>query len=95
MEAMLSMLKVDLGLTTDAYDERLTQYLASAAAMLSREGVKLTDGEAEDMQLQVMYARWLWNRRDGMEGMPRMLRWHINQRVCAASMAEEDTSDDP
>jgi len=83
---MLTMLKVDLGITTDAYDGRLNQYLASAKSMISREGVFLDETAPEDMQIIVMYAAWLWRRRDAGEGMPRMIRWALNNRVFGEKM---------
>ena len=83
---MLDMLKVDLGITTNAYDSRLTQYLASAKKMISREGVFLDENDSEDQQLIVMYAGWLWRRRDTGEGMPRMIRWALNNRIFGEKM---------
>ena len=76
----LQMLKIDLGINTSAYDERLTQYLASAKAEIEREGVKLTDS-VPDENLIVQYAAWMWRKRDSGEGIPRMIRWQINNRI--------------
>ena len=76
----LQMLKIDLGINTSAYDSRLTQYLASAKAEIEREGVKLTDS-APDENLIVQYAAWMWRKRDTGEGIPRMIRWQINNRI--------------
>lgn len=87
---MLEMLKIDLGITTTAYDERLGQYLTSAQQMIEREGVTaLNLSTLEDMQLVVMYAAWLWRRRDSMEGMPRMLRWALNNRIFSEKAKKE------
>lgn len=80
----VTMLKVDLGITTAAYDGRLENYLKSARKMMEREGVVLTSGEDEtidDINLNIMYAAWLWRKRDTGEGMPRMLRWELNNRI--------------
>lgn len=77
---MLQMLKIDLGITGTAYDDRLLQILTAAAQMITREGVTLSD-TVEDQQLQVAYAAWLWRRRDSGQGMPRMLRWLLNNRL--------------
>lgn len=86
---MLEMLKIDLGITTTAYDERLGQYLNSAQQMIEREGVTALDLSAlEDKQLVVMYAAWLWRRRDTQEGMPRMLRWALNNRIFSEKAKE-------
>lgn len=76
----LQMLKIDLGINTTAYDSRLTQYLATAKAEIEREGVKLTNS-APDENLIVQYAAWMWRKRDTGEGIPRMIRWQINNRL--------------
>ena len=81
---MLTMLKTDLGITAaqTAYDTRLEQLLTAAQRAIMEEGASTLDAsDPLDMQLIVMYAAWLWRRRDNMEGMPRMLRWQLNNRV--------------
>jgi len=78
---MLEMLKVDLGITTTAYDERLAQYIASAKDAIKIEGITLDDAVVSDGNLVVLYAAWLWRKRDTAEGMPRMLRWMLNNRL--------------
>lgn len=77
---MLQMLKIDLGINTTIYDDRLTQYIAAATAEIEREGVKLTDS-VPDGNLVVQYAAWMWRKRDTGEGIPRMIRWQINNRL--------------
>lgn len=77
---MLTLLKIDLGITVSAYDERLEALLETARQMIAREGITLTDS-AEDQQLVVAYASWLWRRRDSGAGMPRMLRYLLNNRL--------------
>ena len=79
-EMMLSMLKVDLGITTNAYDTRLSQYLSYAKKEIGEEGVTLTSS-SDDSTLVIMYAAWLWRKRDTGEGMPRMIRWMLNNRI--------------
>ena len=86
---MLQMLKTDLGITASAYDERLGQYLDAAQKRIAEEGVTLDTNDVGDMQIIVMYAAWMWRRRDTMEGMPRMLRYALNNRVFAEKMKEE------
>ena len=83
----LAALKIDLGITTSAYDERLNDYLASAEAEIHREGVTI-DPDGKDDFLIVMYAAWLWRKRDSGAGMPRMVRWALNNRVFQEHMKE-------
>lgn len=79
---LLKSLKVDLGiLRTTAYDERLTEIIKSSFEMIVREGATLNVSDSEDAQLVVMYSAWTWRRRDTGEGMPRMLRWALNNRI--------------
>ena len=82
---LLSMLKVDLGITANAYNDRLTEYLEAASADMSREGVQLED-TVEDSQLIVQYAEWLWRSRESGDAMPRMLRYRLNNRIFSQKM---------
>lgn len=89
---MLTMLKTDLGImTTTAYDTRLNQLLTAAKKAIESEGASTLDAsDISDMQLIVMYAAWLWRRRDGMEGMPRMLRYALNNRVLGEKAGDDN-----
>lgn len=80
---MLSALKVDLGITTTAYDARLAQVLDVAEKNIKAEGATTLAplSSFADANLVIMYAAWLWRKRDTMEGMPRMVRWALNNRV--------------
>lgn len=86
---MLTMLKVDLGVTTMVYNDRLGDYLQSAASQIEREGITLDCDNIGDCQLVVMYAAWMWRKRDytaryaGESGtsIPRMLRYALNNRL--------------
>lgn len=82
---LLTMLKVDCGISTTAFDERLAQYIETAETEITREGVTLAD-TVGDGSLIVMYAAWMWRRRDTGEGMPRMLRYALNNRLLSEKM---------
>lgn len=87
-ETMLQALKVDLGITTAAYDVRLAQYLETARRAIEIEGIDLTES-ISDCSIIVMYAGWLWKKRDTGEGMPRMLRWVMNNRLFSQKLQED------
>ena len=86
-ETLLSPLKVDLGISTTAYDDRLTAYLQNAQAEIKREGITLGNS-LNDNQLTIMYAAWTWRRRDTGEGMPRMLRYALNNKLFEQKMGD-------
>lgn len=78
---LLGMVKVDLQITTTAYDTRLTQLITAAKSMITREGITLNLANAEDCNIVIMYAAYLWRKRDTTESMPRMLRYAMNNRL--------------
>lgn len=86
-ELLLSGLKVNLGITSPVYDERLTAYLDSAKQMIEREGITLTNS-AEDTTLVIQYAAWMWHERDSGTGMPRMIRYALNNRLFSEKMKD-------
>lgn len=88
--AILSSLKTDLGISSDAYDNRLTEYINAAKKAISEQGVTIDESDIEDMQLIIMYAAWTWHKRDSGEGMPRMLRYALNCRILAEKARESD-----
>ena len=83
---LLAALKVDLGIVGSGYDSRLTQVVSAAKEAIAREGAMLDMARFEDCQIVIMYSAWLWRRRDSMEGMPRMLRWALNNKVFSGKM---------
>lgn len=79
--AILTVLKIDLQISSDALNEFLLGLIRAAKAFIVREGITLAD-TAEDAQLVEMYAAYLYRkRREATAEMPRMLRWALNNRV--------------
>lgn len=79
--AILAALKVDCQISTTAYDSRLKQIIESSYISIKNEGASLDVENLLDAQLVVMYASWIWRRRETGEGMPRMLRLALNNRI--------------
>lgn len=84
----VTMLKIDLGISVDAYDARLSQYIEAAEKEIEREGITLSDDDLDDCNLVIMFASWMWRKRDSGEGMPRMLRYALNNRLFSEKMKE-------
>lgn len=79
---LLPLLKLNLQITSNAYDTLLTHDLGAAEKMIVREGITLTDS-VDDSHLIVMYASYLFEKRNTGEPMPRMLRYALNNRLFA------------
>ena len=86
-QELMTLLKIDLGIIGTAYDPQLEQLLSAAQSFITREGVTLTDS-VEDAQLIIMYAAYLYRKRATDEGMPRMLRWALNNRIFSGGDAD-------
>lgn len=88
--AILQMLKTDLGIITTAYDTRLAQLIEAAEKYIEAEGAMLDLDSIDDAQLVKMYADYLWRRRDSQAGMPRMLRFALNNKVLGQKAGDAD-----
>lgn len=83
---ILASVKVDLGITSTAYDERLVQYINAGLGDMERQGADLTTETAETNQLLVAWTSWAWRTRDTREGMPRALRFSLNNLIFSQKM---------
>lgn len=97
---MLVMLKANLEIITDYMDAEaiaaknteLGQYLDAAKSMIQTEGITLNTDDIRDCMLVVMYAGWLYDKRkDATVGMPRMLRWNLNNRLFSEKVSANDS----
>ena len=79
-QELLGMLKIDLGIRSELYDDRLTDRLTEAQTALTEMGIVLADTTA-DKDLVVMYAAWLWRDRVTGAPMPRMLVMARNNKL--------------
>ena len=99
-EEILTVLKVDLQVSTDKLDNYLGQIIQAARAYIQTEGITL-DCSVGDGMLVEMYSAYLYRRRRGENvamprrreenvAMPRMLRWALNNRLFSQKAGEAD-----
>ena len=80
-EEILTVLKVDLQISTEKMDPYLGKVIEAARSYIRTEGITL-DCSAGDGMLVEMYAAYLYRRRrEENVAMPRMLRWALNNRL--------------
>lgn len=92
----LAILKSDLQLLTDANDAYLTHLLEASEAAIQREGIKF-DGSADYQACVIDYAAYLFRKRaastaggkNSETGMPRFLRWQLNNLLVSQQMRAE------
>lgn len=81
---LLKLLQADLNqlMPDETRLAQLTHLIDTAIQLIQREGASVTEPYSqEDGQLIVMYAAYLFRKRATNEGMPRMLRWALNNRI--------------
>lgn len=85
----LTLLETDLGFHSPStpVQDLLKGKLEQARALLTRFGLKISEGETADLLFLVSVAAWLYRKRDAGEAMPRMLRDEIHDRQVAGSTA--------
>lgn len=83
IKEMLALVKLDLQITSTAYDDFLTNLLYTSIDFIKKEGITLDFSSIADNQLVVMYAAYLFRKRtdENGAGMPRMLRYALNNRL--------------
>lgn len=68
----------------------LLQLITSAKEQITREGITLDLTAVDDCLTVSMYAAYLYRRRAVADnGMPRMLRYRLNNRLFAEKMRSE------
>lgn len=78
---ILTILKIDLQISSTALDEYLTQLIFASKKYIETEGISL-NATTEDGMLVEMYAAYLYRkRRENQTEMPRFLRWALNNRL--------------
>ena len=91
VEGLIKEFKETIGITTDKLDTRLLRVLKAAAASIVQEGVTdLDPSDTLDGELIIDYAAWAWEKRRESVGLPRMLRWRLNNRLFALKMKTEN-----
>ncbi len=77
-----TLVKLDLQLHHNAFDVLLEQYIDAARTFIRKESGKEVTDSADDVQIVVMYAAYLYRKRAAPDTeMPRMLRWALNNRA--------------
>lgn len=82
-QTRLTLLKANIGaLGSTIYDDLLTNLLESSVSRIEVEGIALDPDAAEDNNLIIGYATWLFQQREQPDmQMPRWLRYALNNKL--------------
>lgn len=86
---LLILFKLQIQILTDALDEYLMQVLNARKDMIRREGIVEDLSSSEYIQILLMQAAYLYNKRDTGEGEPRALRFAKNNLLFSQKIQSE------
>lgn len=78
---ILALLKLDLGITSDAKDDYFLALIDSAVSEISARGVKLDFAATEDLLLISDYAAWAYRKRTSDTAMSKSLCHRLRNRA--------------
>lgn len=92
-ENLLSLLKLDLGITHDLRDTYFSGLLDTAESEIMREGAALDLVKPDDQILVVDYAAWSYRKR--LENVPlaRSIQFRIHNRIIEKAGATDAKSE--
>lgn len=79
--ALLSLLKIDLGITHNLRDTLFNNLLESSRQEIERTGIVLDFKSVDDQMLVVDYAAWTYRNRGTDIGLSRNLQIRIKNRL--------------
>ena len=81
---LLAILKCNLQIIGTTWDDYLTNLIEASTREIGREGIVLDQTQIDDCNLIVMYASYLYRKRNSDDvNMPRMLRYALNNHLFA------------
>ena len=78
---LLTMLRNDIQNPPGLLNDYLSFLINSSKDQIEDKGITLNLGSNEDCHLIIMYASWLYRKRNSNDGMPRMLRYALHSRL--------------
>lgn len=78
---LLTMLRTDLQNPPGLLNEYLSFLINSSKEQIEEKGITLNSESNEDCHLIIMYASWLYRKRNSNDGMPRMLKYALHSRL--------------
>jgi len=90
----LQLFKMDIGITHNLRDAFFSNLIESSYSELKGMGVDFNSitSTAEDAQLIVDYSSWMYRKRQEDVGLPRRLRFKINNRIISKAGASDAKS---
>ena len=91
MDIVLSLFKIDIGISHTLRDEYFISFLQSTKSEIEEKGIVLDLTCVEDQMLLSDYAAWKYRKRQEDVGMSQNLRFRIRNRIVKARSTYAET----
>ena len=91
---LLALFKLQIQILTDAFDTYLLTILEAAQDMMEREGIVVDTSSPECVQVILMQASYLYDKRKTGEAEPRRLRYAKNNLLFSQKIRQGLSAED-
>lgn len=92
MDTVLSLLKMDLGITHTMRDTYFITLLQSVIKEIEQKGITLNINSAEDQILLSDYAAWVYRKRQENLPLAQNIQQRLRNRIIKERAAIDDTT---
>ena len=90
MDTLLTLLKLDLGITHNLRDAFFIKLLEGTIKELERRGITIDKNSSDDQMLVVDYACWVYRNRQQDVPLATNIQHRIRNRIIKERIAKQD-----
>jgi len=90
MDTILSLFKIDLGITHNLRDSFFIELINSSLFEIERKGISLDLSRSDDAMLLCDYALWTYRKRQEDVGLSRNIQHRLRNRIIEERIAKQD-----
>lgn len=90
METILTLLKIDLGITHAIRDAYLIQAIKGSMQEIERRGIKLDLSAADDQMLISDYTAWTYRKRQEDAPLANNIQHRLRNRIIQERIVKQD-----
>jgi hypothetical protein len=90
METVLSLLKIDLGISHNLRDAFFIKLIQGSLGEIQKRGIKLDLNNAADQMLLTDYAAWTYRKRQEDAPLASNIQHRLRNRIIEERIAKQD-----
>ena len=86
---ILTLLKIDLGITHTARDDYFTKLIEGSIGEIERRGIELYATNTDDQMLVADYSAWIYRKRQENIPLPHNINLRLRNRIVRKRSVED------